>query len=58
MTDSSNEGDMIDSTNEGQTELTKCISMLKLAEKMRMLPYELPHDLLDAITKRLHALTK
>ena len=52
MTDSSNEGDMFDSSNESQTELTKCISTLKLAEKIRMLAYELPHDLLDAIAKR------
>ena len=52
MTDSGNEGDIIDSSNESQTELTKRISTLKLAEKSWMLPYELPHDLLDAIAKR------
>ena len=52
MTDSGNECDIIDRSNESKTELTKRISTLKLAEKSRMLPYELPHDLLDAIAKR------
>ena len=46
------EGDMIDSSNESKAELTKRLSTIKLAEKIKMLPYELPHDLLDAISKR------
>ena len=46
------EGDMIDSSNESQAELKKRLSTLKLAEKIKVLPYELPHDLLDAISKR------
>ena len=42
------EGDMINSSNKSQAELTKRLSTIKLAEKIKMLP----RDLLDAISKR------
>ncbi len=42
----------LESETENTRELTKRLSTLRLAEKTKALPYELPHDLLESISKR------